>query len=89
MELGRTRSSPAYGTHLAPLTNHRLVLQDPQLTRGNGLKLWQERLKSDIRKNFFIERVVKPWNRLPRVVVGSPITESVQKHMFKALEDMV
>jgi len=57
--------------------------------RGNDLKLHHGRFRLDNRNNLFTGRVVRCWNRLPRVVVESPSLEVFKKHVNVSLWDMV
>jgi len=58
-------------------------------TSGVGLKLHQVAFRLDIRNNFFYQRVVGHWHRLPREVVGSPSSEVFRNCGDVALKDVV
>jgi len=56
---------------------------------GNGSKMNKGMLRLDIRKHFFTERVVRHWNRLPREVSNAPSLSVFNKHLGKALHNML
>jgi ribonuclease P/MRP protein subunit RPP40 len=45
-------------------------------TRGHTYKLVKERSRLDIRKNYFSQRIVSEWNKLPTSVVAAESVNS-------------
>lgn len=54
-------------------------------TRGNGMKLCQGKFRLDDRKNFFTEKAVMHWNRLPREMVTATNLSKLKTHLCDAL----
>ncbi|KFQ87280.1 hypothetical protein N337_07097, partial [Phoenicopterus ruber ruber] len=55
----------------------------------NGFTLKQGRFSLDIRKKFFLMRVVRHWNRLPREAVDAPSLEVFKARLDGALSNLV
>jgi len=57
--------------------------------RDKGSKLKEDRFRLGIREKFFTLRVVKPWHRLPRVMVDAPSLETFQVRLDGALSNPI
>ena len=62
---------------------------DSDRTRGNGFKLRQGRFRLDIRRQFFTQKVVTQWNRLPKEAVDAPSLEAFKARLDVALGSLV
>ena len=50
----------------------RLFTQsDSDRTRGNGFRLKEERVRLDVRGQFFTQRAVRPWHCCPELCIPS------------------
>jgi len=58
-------------------------------TRSNGFKLREGRFRLDIRKKYLMIRVVRHWNRFPRVVVEAPSLETFKVRLDGTLSNLV
>ena len=62
---------------------------DSDRTRGISFKLRQGRFGLDIRRKFFIQRVVTHWNSLPKEAVDAPSLEAFKARLDVALGSLV
>ena len=58
-------------------------------TRGNGFKLKEGGFRLYRRKQLFMMRVVRHWNRLPREFVAAPSLEVFKARLDGALSNLI
>lgn len=62
---------------------------DSDRTRATGIKLKEGRFRLDTRREFFTERVVRCWYKLPRDAVDASSLEAFKARLDMALGSLV
>jgi len=68
---------------------NRLTQSDSEMTEGNGFKLKEGRFRLDVRKEFFTQRGLRCWNRLPREAVDAPSLEVLKARLNGTLGSLI
>ena len=76
---GLERTQPSYFFQLADTD-----------TRGHSLKLFKPRLDKSLkcRADFFSQRVINQWNKLPKYVIGAKTTNAFKNELDRHWKDM-
>ena len=65
------------------------TLVDSDKTKGDGVKLKEERFRSDFRGKFFTERAARHWYKLPREAVGAPSLKMSKASLDRVLGSLI
>jgi hypothetical protein len=60
-----------HGIIAGPLENYGLTLSTRNVSRGHNRKLFCGHTRVEARRNFFANRIIRPWNSLPSDVVNA------------------
>ena len=58
-----------------------LCLDTASITRGHSFKLEKCRFRLSVRQNFFSNRIVDKWSRLPENVVNAPSVQAFKNQL--------
>jgi len=54
-------------------------------TRGHSLKIRGSRFRTEMRRNYFSQRVMKLWNSLPREAVEAALVSTFKTQLYRFL----